>query len=408
MRTTAQIILILILLFSLSSVFIKNIYADSLLEEFQDILSTSVPDYKEVGHIVKFTLPVDYEPIRSTDYITINLPNFTDITTNNLIVEESLGTVSVATDSGKVILTGISIQPGTNVTIRGITATNPTSSQYFNVNVTVSEDKDGLIIKYFANTTAAESSLLVTVSASIIPDTASLTISGYTSPYAFVFFSENGTIVGTVTANEDGYFAKYLNGLNGGTHSFRIYGIDNVSRTTSSVDLEVETPVYQHINVSNLILSPTIELNDNEIEQGDNVVVSGKSVPESNISLFTESPLRTYYTTSDINGNWAYTITDTNEYIVGDYKVYSLVQKDAFQSLFSNTLIFTVASDTGSSGNPSCDISHGDLNCDNITNLIDFSILMYYWGTNNALADMNTDRIVNLIDFSIMMYYWGK
>jgi hypothetical protein len=47
-----------------------------------------------------------------------------------------------------------------------------------------------------------------------------------------------------------------------------------------------------------------------------------------------------------------------------------------------------------------------DLNQDGKVNLIDFSILLYYWGTNNPCADQNQDGIVNLVDFSIMMYYW--
>ena len=53
------------------------------------------------------------------------------------------------------------------------------------------------------------------------------------------------------------------------------------------------------------------------------------------------------------------------------------------------------------------DISEGDLNCDSIINLTDFSILMYYWGTTDDTADINEDDIVNISDFSIMMYYWG-
>jgi hypothetical protein len=31
---------------------------------------------------------------------------------------------------------------------------------------------------------------------------------------------------------------------------------------------------------------------------------------------------------------------------------------------------------------------------------------MYYWGTDNECADQNQNGIVDLVDFSIMMYYW--
>ena len=38
--------------------------------------------------------------------------------------------------------------------------------------------------------------------------------------------------------------------------------------------------------------------------------------------------------------------------------------------------------------------------------LVDFSILLYWWEKENACTDQNQDGIVNLQDFSIMMYYW--
>jgi hypothetical protein len=52
-----------------------------------------------------------------------------------------------------------------------------------------------------------------------------------------------------------------------------------------------------------------------------------------------------------------------------------------------------------------------DLNCDNKVNLIDFSILAYWYKrplTKEAKqkVDLNGDGKVDLVDFSIMAYYW--
>ena len=47
-----------------------------------------------------------------------------------------------------------------------------------------------------------------------------------------------------------------------------------------------------------------------------------------------------------------------------------------------------------------------DLNKDGKVNLVDFSILLYYWKTTHHEADINIDGIVDLADFSIMMYCW--
>jgi hypothetical protein len=60
-----------------------------------------------------------------------------------------------------------------------------------------------------------------------------------------------------------------------------------------------------------------------------------------------------------------------------------------------------------------CD-PHGDINKDGSINIVDCSILMYYWNqtecsiTNNYChcADLNKDGKVDLQDFSIMLYYW--
>ncbi|MCD4762343.1 hypothetical protein K8R32_05300, partial [bacterium] len=47
-----------------------------------------------------------------------------------------------------------------------------------------------------------------------------------------------------------------------------------------------------------------------------------------------------------------------------------------------------------------------DLNKDGRVNITDFSILLYYWSTDDACADQNSDGNVDLTDFSIMMFYW--
>lgn len=49
-----------------------------------------------------------------------------------------------------------------------------------------------------------------------------------------------------------------------------------------------------------------------------------------------------------------------------------------------------------------------DVNDDNRVNLIDFSVVAYWYQRPNppAQVDLNHDGQVNLVDFSIMAYYW--
>jgi len=55
-----------------------------------------------------------------------------------------------------------------------------------------------------------------------------------------------------------------------------------------------------------------------------------------------------------------------------------------------------------------CD-PHGDINKDGSINIVDFSILMYFWHQtppSNPCVDLNKDGTVDLTDFSIMLYWW--
>jgi hypothetical protein len=49
-----------------------------------------------------------------------------------------------------------------------------------------------------------------------------------------------------------------------------------------------------------------------------------------------------------------------------------------------------------------------DLNNDGKDNLIDFSIMAFWYNKPNSPAkvDLNGDGKINLVDFSIMAYYW--
>jgi hypothetical protein len=58
--------------------------------------------------------------------------------------------------------------------------------------------------------------------------------------------------------------------------------------------------------------------------------------------------------------------------------------------------------------NPNPDFStRADINKDGKVNLIDFSIMLTFWGSDeNPDADINSDNTVNLADFSIMLFNW--
>jgi hypothetical protein len=237
-----------------------------------------------------------------------------------------------------------------------------------------------------------------------------VSISGFSSPGAFVTLSENGTVVGTASSDVLGYFSFPVTGMDPGVHSFRISGSDVNDLTTSQASLQLNLIGGTVTTAENVLLSPTLQLDKVERRPGDELTISGASKPNSQVNIFIESPLHSYSATSDALGDWSYTIpgTETDKYLPGQYRAYTNVQDNTGnQSIASNTLSFTVlARETNDNPPPACDISKGDLNCDTRTNLTDFSILLFHWKTNHKLADINNDGAVNLTDFSIMMFYF--
>lgn len=379
------------------------------LESVTDIIDFETLNTTNVNHQVSFKLPINSLAIETTDYVQINLQNFSSVTAATGITGQYSGTPVFTVDSGIVKITGIFVLPGETLTFTGITATNPGSPSQFGVTVSVTQNQAGTIIKNFGSTTASSNPGTVTVTAEVTVPQATIRISGFTAPTTFVSFIEGENVIGTDLAGQLGIFSKVFTAMEPGTYSISLYGIDEDSRATSIVPLTINAPAYQTTTVSNLLLSPTIEINSTSIPQGAPIYATGSAYPGTSITLFTDTPLRTYNASTSASGDWTTTISDTASYNPGDYRLYTLAQSGGLQSLTSRTIVFSITSASSSSSGTACgNISQGDLNCDSDIDLTDFSILMFYWATTNATADINSDGVVNLTDFSILMYYWGS
>lgn len=388
------------------SAFSNLTQAENSLVNLVDILSNPLAT-ASAEHAITFTLPTNSLPVYTTDYIHIYLADFTNLTAPTVLSGGYAGIPIYSVEPHWVHITGIALQPGGFLAIHGLTATNPPIYGDYQVQVLITSDLGRTQQKNGATTMASIFRGHVTVSAVIGADLAQLQISGYTAPGTFVIFTEAGGVIGTDVAGPTGYYSKVFSGLQPTTHRVSFYGIDLNNRTTSPINLEVYTPSQQLTAISGQLLSPTAELVTATVSPGNPLIASGSAIPNGALTIFTDSPLRTYYTSAAADGSWTYPLTDTSSYVFGDYRYYTLVQTGyGLQSLISHTLSFTVVS-TDAQGSSCGDITQGDLNCDGNIDLTDFSILMYYWGTPNAAADINNDQQVNLTDFSILMYFWG-
>jgi hypothetical protein len=377
------------------------------LDNPKDVLNTaSLGSFAQ--HSIAFGLPVNALPITENDFILIDMPYFSGITVPTYLSGNYLGTPTFTTIDKRIRITGIKLAPGEYLQINGVTAFNPVNFHQFDVYIRISSDIDGAAIRNQAHVIASSTDGSIVVSATIEAMVGTLRISGFASPGLFITFSEGGTVIGTTVANPNGTFIQSFPGISPVVHTIVIFGTDPLNRVTSSTTIEVFTRPYEITSVAGIILPPTLSLNKSTIFRGEQLVVSGSSVPGFKVIVFSEPPVRTYETTGLEDGNFSVTLSDTSQLELGDHKVYALVQ-DTYgsQSLFSVTLFFKVVEEQTSPPGPPCDIAKADLNCDLTVNLIDFSILLYYWGTNSPQADINKDGNVNLIDFSIMMFYWN-
>jgi len=226
---------------------------------------------------------------------------------------------------------------------------------------------------------------------------------GRAYPGAFLTILKNGVVAATFFAESSGLFEKELTGLRGGTYTFGIWAEDTEGRKSVTLSFTVSILEGMTTTISGIFISPTIELNPTQVEKGDKVNIFGQVFPESQVNIFVSSKEVVKETLADKKGNWVYKL-DTGPVEEGEHEARAKAfYEDGEQSPFSQTLSFLVLK----KGALTC--KGADLNFDGKVNIIDFSILLYFWGQSspqNPCADINFDGLVNIFDFSIMMYWW--
>lgn len=234
------------------------------------------------------------------------------------------------------------------------------------------------------------------------PGPAKVIFKGMAYPYAHITILKNGKVTGTVSAFDTGDFDYTITGLASGLWSFGFFAEDTEGRKSVTVSFSTNILGGADTIISGIFISPTISLSGAAAKKGDKMDIYGQAYPASEVNLFVASPVAMVKkTATDINGKWKYTLkTDEMETGTHTAKAKAIVLSGE-QSSFSEEMVFKLI-----------DACQGaDFNFDGKVNLVDFSILLYFWNQKNPLnicADINSDRSVDLIDFSIMMYWWSE
>jgi hypothetical protein len=233
-------------------------------------------------------------------------------------------------------------------------------------------------------------------------------IKGYAFPRSTITILVDGQIADTSTSLGDGSFEVTLNEIARGAYTFGVYGTDKAGVRSSTYSTTFTVTGARGSTLSNVNVMPSIKVTPNPVDPNSVLKVSGYSIPDATVTIENQSEkssagMKTFTATSDGNGAWSIDIS-TDGFNKGTYKVRAKAKQEAgVTTNFSGYTLYGVGEAPKVAGS-------SDLNRDGKVNLIDFSILLFWWNSNggasNPSADINGDGKVSLTDFSIMIFNW--
>jgi hypothetical protein len=238
--------------------------------------------------------------------------------------------------------------------------------------------------------------------------TADATISGLAYPSSNIHILLDGKEKVSTASGADGKFSAKILGLERGTYTFGMYAIDGKGTRSSMISSTVSLLANTVTAVSGILFPPTITAENGTVNPGDNIVLSGRAIPKSLVEIYFGQPYEKFENesfsatgTADTNGIWTATVS-TKGTAIGNY----IAQARSVLSV-AETSGMSAKLPIGIGKEAAPDFSlRADLNGDGKVNLIDFSILLFSWGSDSGTADINADGKVDLQDFSIMIFYW--
>jgi len=242
-----------------------------------------------------------------------------------------------------------------------------------------------------------------------VPPSTAVTFFGRAYPKSTIILLKDARVAATTVANDDASFKMSLSGLSAGNFVFSIYSKDKNGLRSPLLTFTVSVTAGVTTNISGIFIAPTIAVDKSEVKKGDNIGIFGQGVPNTKINIFLNSDIsgEFFYTTkTDKSGDYFYNF---NTALLGMGRYIAKIKttlKDETSS-FSKEINFTVGTKNIISEFPK-EEEKGDINGDGRVNLIDVSILIFWFDKFSVPPeiDLNSDGRVNLVDFSIMAYYW--
>jgi len=238
------------------------------------------------------------------------------------------------------------------------------------------------------------------------PGQTKLVVYGKAYPDTEVNILKDGKTIAKVNTDSQANFSYQTTDITPGVQSLSFWAQDKFGLKSILFTLTFEVLPNVVTTVRGAYLPPTISLEKNVVKKGEILNIFGQTIPDTNILLFVASPKEIKKELkANEKGEWKDPFDTTS---LEDESMHTA--KSQFKGIFEGATVVSSYSKFVTfyvgRGKPGEICPGADLNQDGKVNLTDFSILMYYWGTDNKCADQNKNGKVDFPDFSIMMYYW--
>ena len=246
----------------------------------------------------------------------------------------------------------------------------------------------------------------------ILPAVATqLVISGTAYPLAKITLLKNGLVQQIAYADLTAKFNIGLNNLEAGWFNLLLYAHDSDGNQSASYSVPVYVTYGAITTVNGVVIAPTLRLDRLRVSQGEIVNVSGQTAASATVMISVKGLINRDVTVQADQAGWYYHKLGTDGMPLGSY---SLFARSTYKNINSPeslaaSLVITARDETLPLPDKpvACQI-RADFNSDCKINLVDFSILAYWYKRPNVPArlDLQKNGVIDLADFSVMAYYW--
>lgn len=233
---------------------------------------------------------------------------------------------------------------------------------------------------------------------------------GRAYPKSTITLLKDAQIAATAVADANADFQITLSGLSTGNYIFSVYAKDRQGKSSPLLVFPKSIVSGATIYIRDIFIPPTIVVDKEEVKKGDNIAIFGQAAPNSEISLIVNSDKGKEFfgkAKMDKDGVYFYNF-NTVLLEIGRYSVKSQATLNGIISSVSKSVSFIV----GTRNVPVEPLEkypiRADLNNDYRVNLVDISILIYWFDKTPvpSRVDLNGDGKADLTDLSILAYYW--